>query len=535
MSIFFIRQMFVGLTDLDSNGKPIPSLATEWDVSDDGLEWTFNLRDDIYWVHRDPITGNYKKLRPVTAADVVYGVVRTLHPDTDSEYAYVLYIIEGAEELNNADPTSNDFESILSGIKVMALDDKTVVFRLRAPAAYFPSITSMPITYPQPQEVIKEKEHNWTEVGFIVTNGAYTVQEWKPNEQIILEKNVEWYDADNVEIELLSTRVVSDTAIALKLYKDGKIDFLSSSLIYQLQIIDEDDIPKSELYVIPKSCTEYYGFINSKPPFDNKLLRRAFSATINRELLIENVIKGEHIPANSFSAPGIFGSMAQNPAIGILLTLSYSERVTLAKSWLEEAGYPEGEGIEIVLGFNTSKMKKQVAEEVRRMWLDAFPNATITLKEYEWSDYIATLKQDTPDDIKPNIYRLGWCADYPDANNFLNDVFHSKSKQNLAKYSNPDFDKIIEQAASEKDSGERMKLYFQAEAIFINQDTAIAPIYYHTSVYLHKSWLTGVVFDQFSVDTIAKWRINWDEKRSIGTFISLLPHPERPEGTGPIP
>ena len=134
-SIFFIRQMFMGLTGFDEDANVVPELATEWETSDDGLVWTFKMRDDVNWVHRDPATGEFEVVAPVTANDVVYGVQRTLDPNTASDYAYVLYVIDGAEAYNTADPNAEDFEDIKAALGVKALDDYTVEITLGIPAA----------------------------------------------------------------------------------------------------------------------------------------------------------------------------------------------------------------------------------------------------------------------------------------------------------------------------------------------------------------------------------------------------------------
>ncbi|HEX9924565.1 MAG TPA: ABC transporter substrate-binding protein, partial [Anaerolineae bacterium] len=174
-SIFFIRQLFVGLLGFDEDANVVSSLATDWSVSDDGLVWTFNLRDDVQWVHRDPTSGEFSEMGPVTAQDVVYGINRTLDPNTASDYAYVLYPIQGAEEFNTADPGAEDFEDIKAGLGVSAPDETTVEITLHTAAAYFPSIAAMWVTYPQPQAAIEQWGDNWTEAGLIVTSGPYTL------------------------------------------------------------------------------------------------------------------------------------------------------------------------------------------------------------------------------------------------------------------------------------------------------------------------------------------------------------------------
>jgi oligopeptide transport system substrate-binding protein len=185
----------------------------------------------------------------------------------------------------------------------------------------------------------------------------------------------------------------------------------------------------------------------------------------------------------------------------------YAAQVGEAQALLEEAGYPTGEGIDITLGHNTSEAHAQIAQAVQAMWQEAFPAANIDIENQEWAVYLDTLLPDSPDEEKPNVYRLGWCADYPDSNNWLNDVFNSKSTQNYAKFNNEEYDALVTEAAFEEDPDRRLDLYTQAEEILINDVQAIAPIYYYTYVRLYKPWVTPVI-SPVSGDPIAEWRID---------------------------
>ena len=518
-SIFFIRQMFVGLTAFDANANVIPALATHWEVSDDGLNWTFYLRDDIHWVHRNLTTGQFEKLGPVTAHDIVYGVRRSLDPRTNSSYAYVLYIIDGAEELNTARPSTPEFESLLNGLGVKALNDTTVQFTVRQPAAYFPSIAATWVMFPQPQAVIKTWGNNWTEAGLIVTNGPYSLREWTHGVELWLEKNPFWVNANDVQIELFGGPVVAQADTALAMYENNEIDMLTSPPgpllpLLELDRIRADTQLSAELHVTPSLCTYYYGFVNTNPPFDDPLVRKAFAAAIDRQGLVEEVLKGGQRPAHSFAPPGIFGSVAGDTSVGGFLVQShYPDQLAQAQMWLAQAGYPAGAGLDITLSYNASEAHAQIAQAIWMMWQAAFPEAKITIESREWADYLSVLRPDSPDEDKPDIFRMGWCADYPDQNNWVNDVFNSKSGSNYAKYYNPQFDALVERAAFEPDPANREMLYHQAEDILISQDTAIIPLYYYTDNRLYKPWLTNVAPNPISGSSIAKWRLDWTARQ----------------------
>jgi oligopeptide transport system substrate-binding protein len=282
-----------------------------------------------------------------------------------------------------------------------------------------------------------------------------------------------------------------------------------------LDRVKTDPQLSQELFISPELCTYYYGFVTTKPPFDDVRVRQAFAMAIDRPSMVENVLKGGQEPAHSFVSPGNFGTVADDMEIGsFLLMSSYNEQVQEAQAILAEAGYPEGEGLDVLLMHNTSEGHAQIAQAVQAMWQEAFPQAQITIENQEWAVYLKTLLPDAPDEEKPHVYRMGWCADYPDSNNWLNEVFHSKSDQNYAKFNNPEFDALVEEAAFEADPATREELYRQAEELLINEDVAIVPIYYYTYVRLYKPWLTKIVRSPVSGDPIAEWEIDWEAKKA---------------------
>lgn len=512
-SIWAIRQMFMGLTGFDAEANVIPSLATEWSVSEDGLTWTYKMRDDVHWVKLDPATGEFEDLGPVTAQDVVYGVKRTLDPTTASAYAYVLYLIAGAEEFNTADPAAADFEALRDAVGVTAVDDTTVEFTLKQPAGYFPSITGLWVTFPLNQEAVEAGAEQWTEPGNIVTNGPYTLEQWDHGAYVSYVKNPLWPDAADVQIEVIQGPIIESESTAMAMYEANEIDLMADPgwgpPLPDMDRIKADPTLSQELFIAPRTCTYYYGFVNNKAPFDNPLVRKAFAAAIDRQSLVDNVLKGDQLPAHTFASPGNFGNAAGNMDIAPWMVESdYAAQVAQAQEWLAEAGYPEGEGLDVSLMHNTSEAHAQIAQAVQAMWAEAFPKANITIENQEFQVYLQTLLPEAPTEDKPDVYRMGWCADYPDANNWLNEVFNSKSGQNYAVFNNPDYDAVVEQAAAETDPAKRQELYDQAEKLLIEDATAIAPLYYYTYVRLYKPWLSDVEISPVTGDPIYKWKID---------------------------
>jgi len=508
-SVWIDHQLFRGLTTFDANGKVTPDLATKWDVSDDGTVYTFHMRKDAKWVHLNLATNKFEEVGPVTAFDVEYGVKRTLNPKTASDYAYVLSIIKGAEDFNGADPSAANFADLEAAVGVTAVDTYTVQFTITHPAGYFPAIAGMWVANPLPKDTIKKYGDRWTDPGFIVTNGAYGLKEWTHGAHLTMVKNPKWYGWANSkgDIEVIDMPIVQEASTTMSMYEANEIDYLGDPgwgpPLPDMDRIKADPTLSKELVIKPRLCTYYYGFINSKPPFDDPNVRKAFSLAIDRQSLIDNVLKGGQQPAHTFAPKGIFGNQVDNMNIAPNL-LDYKKGLPEAQKLLADAGYPEGKGIDVVLMHNTSEAHAKIAQAIQDMWSKAFPKAKISIENQEWKVYLKTLLPDAPDSDKPNIYRLGWCADYPDENNWVNEVFNSKSDSNYAKYNDPKFDKIVEEAEKEQDPDKRVKLYAQAEKLLVDTDAAIAPIYYYTRVQMTKPYLKRIA-NPMGGDPVDQW------------------------------
>lgn len=491
-----IQQLFLGLTDYDDTTLDvIPELATEWSVSDDGLVWTFTMRDDIYWVHYDPETKEVEKKDPVTANDIVYSVQRTLNPETASDYAYVDYIIANALEVNTGESTD------LSGIGVRAVDDYTVEFTLTQPAGYFPGIAGMWVNRPLPQTVIEEFGDEWTEPGNLWSNGPYLLDTWEHENKIILVKNPFYYDADNVQIGTLNFYMIVESSTAFSMYENGELDVASPPLD-DMDRVQADPTLSAELYIAPSLCTYYYGFNTEKAPFDNVLVRQAFSYAIDRQKLIDTVTKGGQVPAKSFACLGIFGSPAADDSFeGVY----YDPEK--AQALLAEAGYPNGEGLpEITLMYNTSEGHQKIAEFVQQSWKDVL-GVEVTLANQEWAVFLDTVNEDAP-----QIYRSGWCADYPDENNWVTEVFHPEIGSNDTNWSVDDplaqeFMQVTEAAAASSDPDERVELYYRAEEILCVDAAIIAPVYYYTTVVCTKPYVERT-YSPLGGEHFNTWTVN---------------------------
>jgi oligopeptide transport system substrate-binding protein len=471
-SVTVIEQLFIGLVDLDDETAEVrPELATSWTVSPDGTVYTFTLRSDVYWTDG----------HPVTAGDVRYGILRTLNPATQSDYAYALYIIKNAKGYNSGTITDPN------QVGVAALDDTHLRITLEYPASYALSILSMWIARPMPKWAIETWGDAWTEPGHIVTNGPYRLTEWVHNDHILLDKNPTYYDAANVQIERVKMWMVDDNT-AWTMYLNGQLDTAGIPSGHM------GDVPSQEVHIQPIACTYYYGFSVSQEPFNNPLVRKAFAAATDRQGLVNTLFGGIQRPALTFTPPGVFGHVD-----GYAEGVGIPYNPTQARQWLADAGYPNGQGLPpITLWFNTSPGHQAIAEYIRNSWYTTL-GVSVTLQSLEWREYLNRLKNG-----QFQIWRLGWCADYLDANNFLYEAIESL-RGAYGNWRNTGYDNFVSQAAREQNPDTRKALYKQAEEILVETDAVMIPLYHYASVvavkpYLERTFAAGG-FD------IATWRI----------------------------
>jgi len=469
-----LRMLFLSLVDTDpSSGAPQHSLATAWAVSSDGLVWEFKLRNDARWVRYNPATERIEIQRAVTADDVVYSVRRVFDPRVNSGFAPIFAsLIRGADALRAADPKKTDaatFQRLFAALGVQALDETTVRFTLSRPAVYFPSIVSTWLVRTQPREAIEEGGTVWTEPGKIWTNGPYVLERWSHGREIVLRKNEAWYDAALVQIPRIRFAMIPDATSALDEYRAGNLDSLdpygglTAALVEQ---VSQDPLLGQHLRLVPTLCSHYYGFNTAKPPFNNPLVRKAFTAALDRETIVTSIVRlGE--PARWFTRPELYASLDISDTLGIPFN------VTQAREYLRQAGY-DGRTKRLpglTLGVNSHEVHEQVAETLVQMWKNTL-NAEVRVVKLDWKSYLQQLREDAPD-----IFRLGYCAYYPDAANF-GSVFTSTSPDNFTRWKNPAFDQAIDAAARQVDIRQRRALYRAAEKILIEDEAVIIPLWW---------------------------------------------------------
>ncbi len=473
------RMIFLSLVDADpATGAPQPALATAWAVSADGLIWEFKLRNDAAWVRYVPATERFERKRAVTSADVVYTVRRLFDPRVNSSFAPTFApLLRGAEQLRSADPQKTsraEFEKLFNALGAQALDESTVRFVLTRPASYFPSMVSTWLVRIVPHEAVEAAGANWSEPGTLWTNGPYVVERWSHNREIILKKNPLWYDAATVRVERIRFAMIPDSSAAIEYLQNGNLDSLDpygGLTSAHLDALKEDPFLSKQLHTAPTLCAHYYGFNLAKPPFNDALVRKAFVAATDRELIVSASVKlGE--PARWFTRAGVFAAPEISDPLGIAFN------PVLARDWLRQAGYDKKKLPPITLVVNTNDTHERIAEALVQMWKTNI-GAEIATKTLDWKSYLQVLREDTP-----AIFRLGWCAYYPDASNFLESVFRSTSPDNYLKWNNPPFDRLVDSAARDPDLTRRRASYRAAEKILVEENAVLLPLWWSNRVTL---------------------------------------------------
>ena len=524
-SIQIIWETHLGLARQDEVTNEVqPGIAESWDISEDGKVYTFHIRPDIYWVKYNgtevvQVLDCEGNPRTVKAQDFYYGILRTLAPATASQYAYVLgFALAGAADYNNG--VTDDPATV--GVKV--IDDLTLEMTFIDAAAYNAAIAGMWVAAAQPQWLIEGDDcteargDRWTETGFHQSYGPYAMKEWIHDSEITLIKNPFWVGIDSTpepKIEEV-TWVMLDAEPAFAEYEAGNLDAAAVPST-QLDRVKTDPTLSAELVVAPDLCSYYYGFNTQAPVVDDVRVRRALSMAVDRQSLIDNVLKGGQVPAQWFSRPGLAGAptLESHPDLGVKFNKEEANKVL--DEYLAEKGITRAD-LDLTLMFNTSSGHQKIAEAVQAMWKDNL-GVDVKLVNQEWKVYLETVKSaDTP-----QIWRMGWCPDYADANNFIREVFSLNGSSNPADPADPtkpigginwlneDFEAKVREAARELDPVKRVELYAEAEQMLVWEGAAIIPIYWYSRNTTTKPYVTRT-FGSGGQESIDKWDIDMTAK-----------------------
>jgi oligopeptide transport system substrate-binding protein len=442
--------LFEGLTTRNAAGEVVPGVATHWEVSPDGLVWTFHLRDNARWSNGEPLTSR----------DFLESWKRILEPKTASVYAEILFFIKNARAYQKGQLA--DF----SQVGIAAPDARTLQVTLENPTPFFPDLAAFTTYLPVPLAVIAKFGGSWTKPENIVTNGAYLLQDWRINDRVELKKNPLYWDAANVQLERIDALATSQGTTAVNLYLTGEADLILDKGLIPASIL-ADLRRRPDFHSFNFLGTYFYRVNVTQAPTDKLLVRKALAAAIDRQSIVQKITRGGEAPATGLIPPGIPGY--QSPE-----GIGYNP--DQARAWLAEAGYPGGKGLPPVsILYNSSQAHAAIAVEVQAMWQREL-GIRAELRPQEWATYLKDL-----DGLNYQVARSSWVGDYNDPKTFL-DCFLAGAGNNRTGWVNPAYDGLLARADREPDSAKRFGYLKQAEALLVAEDVPIIPLYHYVGM-----------------------------------------------------
>ncbi|GGF77930.1 oligopeptide-binding protein OppA [Paenibacillus albidus] len=469
-----LKLMYEGLTRQNAEtGKAEEGIAESWDISADGLVYTFHLRD-AKWSNGDA----------VTAKDFAFAWQRVLDPKAEqaAPYAYQLYYLKNAEDYNKGKVT--DFSQV--GVKVV--DDKTLEVTLNNPTPYFLGLLSFYTYYPVHSSV-KDNPKWATTPDTQITNGPFTLTEWTTGQSLKVTKNPSYYAADQIKAENINFSIVNSGATELLSYKNGELDRAGNPI---------GEIPTEQLPIVEKELPNefsrkgiasvyYYQFNVTEKPFTNVKIRKALAMGLERQPIIDNITKGGQLPAFGYVPPGI-QSNEQEYRAQVDDKQYFTENVDEAKKLLAEGLKEEGlDKLPLTLTYNTSESHQKVAVAIADMWKKNL-GVEVKLENKEWGVFI-----EDRHNLNYQVARAGWSADYNDPMTYL-DMWLTGGGNNDSGYSNAEYDKLVKEAQTSADNAVRQEKFAAAEKILMD-DMVVIPIYYYTNNSLNKEYLKGSTID----------------------------------------
>jgi len=449
--------LFEGLCTLDErSSQPVPAVAEKWEVSPDGLTYTFHLRATAKWSNGDPLT----------AGDFVASWRRVLTPALAAENAYLLYPLKNAAALNAGqlkDPAA---------LGAAALDAHTLRLTLERPTPYLPALTAQPVWFPvNPRVLAKFGDLNqrlpvWTRPENLVGNGPFTLAEWTPNARLVVAKNPAYWDAAGVRLDRIIFFPTDSPEVEERNFRAGQVH-----VTYGLPTAKLDSYRTTNpaaLRLDPFLQAIFLRFNTTHAPFGDARVRRAFSLAVDRMAIAASVLRGAQILARSFTPADCAG---------------YTARATVptdfaaARRLLAEAGFPDGRGLPVLdLQVRNDEYQPRLAEVLQAQWKKEL-GVTITITPLEQKTWVQN--QQT---LNYTLSGAGWIGDFVDPVTFL-DLFVSGGGNNWTGWASPAYDTLIRQAAATADPAARLEIFQQAEALLLEQ-APVAPVYFGVRAYL---------------------------------------------------
>jgi oligopeptide transport system substrate-binding protein len=455
VSTEILLNVMSGLYRLDVNTRPVPDMAESVDISSDGLNYTFTLRDGIKWSNGDP----------VTSQDFKYAWLRALDPKTASQYSYIITsFVKGATEYNEGKGKAGD-------VAIETPDDKTLKLTLLAPSPYWLGLTSFFTYLPQQQKFVESKGDKYAlDPDALLFNGPYKLTEFNPTNGVVVVKNEAYWNADNVEIEKLDAKIIKETDTAVNLYESGQLD---------VTVIDSEFVTEykgtPDLVTITQFATSWLQPNFDVPLFRNKNIRKAIQMGINRAAANDKILNNGSKPATGLIPPVLAGPGNQSfrEAEGPTMPAYDPEE---AKKLFQKGIEELGENPEFELLSDDDSVSRDIAtlfqSDLKKM------GAKVNVNVQPFSSRLQL-----ESDGKFELSITAWIADYNDPMTFL-DYFESVSPYNTFNYKNARYDELVSGAKEETDDAKRMDMLLEAEKVLVAEDAAVAPWRFYGSAYL---------------------------------------------------
>lgn len=444
---WLLGDVLMGLTTEGPRGEPVPGAATHWDVSPDGLTWTFHLRDHAW---SDGV--------PVTSQDFAFAWRRELDPRTAAPYAYNLWVVKNAHDVN-----TGKLPAARLGIETP--DDKTLVVHLEHPAPYLAELMDHQVAWPIPRHTYRKFGDAWARPRNYVSNGPYLVKDWIPNDHVTLVKNPRFYDAKNVRIDTVRYYAITDSEAALREFRAGQFD---SQNPFPNDEIDwmRANIPGA-LKIVPYLGTAYVVMNLERKPFQDIRLREAINLAFDREALAQKVRRIGETPAYHIVPPGI-ANYPGGAALGFQ-AVPFAQRLAEAQALMRQMGYGPNRRLKLNFVTSTNPDSKRAAAATQGMLAKIYID--LSLDSVESGTFLNTMQQHDFDLGFPT-----WIADFNDPSNYL-DLLRTGAGENYGAYSNPKYDALLDRAQQQTDLKVRGRMMEQAEQMALD-DYVWVPVYF---------------------------------------------------------
>ena len=478
-SAAYIIEIFSGLVTLNPELEVVPDIAERWEVSEDGTVYTFYLRDDA----------KFHDGKPVTARDFKYSFERTCDPWTGSVVAdiYLGDIVGAKEKLYG-------FVDEVSGVEVV--DDHTLQITIDAPKPYFPGKLTHSTAFVVDKDNVERGGRTWTDKPN--GTGPFKLKEYRFGRQIVLEPNDLYYGESKPSVEQVNFILAGGSAMTM--YENGELEAVPVGLTDIERVTDPTNPLNKELTIVPSMSTFYLGFNVNQPPFDDVKVRQAFNYALDKQRIMDVIYK-KTVPA----ATGIVPPTMPDYHNEYIEVLSYDPDKAL--DLIAESKYGDVADLPGITIYVTGAggAPSRLIEAIVGMYKENL-GVDIAIQQTEWATFLSDISQ------KENpyqMYSLGWIADYPDPENFLDVLFHSEQSENHMRYSNTDLDELLEKARTEQDPEERLNLYQEAEQIIIN-DAPWVPLFYEVEYWLTKPYVKGMIYPSMIIPKLQYVSIETD-------------------------